>query len=84
MSENKPPPGVTRVRNPLDEQSSKRKAPNGLWTLLLAVITIGLLAMAFYMAFIVRHPLTSPYVLAPSVGVVWFGLRLFMSFAPKR
>jgi hypothetical protein len=48
-----------------------------------AVLTLGLAGVAVYMAVIVGHPLMSPYVVAPGVGALWFGLRLFMHLAPR-
>jgi hypothetical protein len=47
------------------------------------VLVAGLAVVAVYMGAIVGHPLTSPYVAAPAVGAAWFGLRLFMTLAPR-
>jgi hypothetical protein len=43
-----------------------------------AAVAIGLGGLAAYNAFIQYLPLTSPYVIAPAIGAVWFALRLFM------
>lgn len=48
-----------------------------------AVLTIALIGVAVYMGRVVGHPLMSPYVISPAVGALWFGLRLFMTLAPK-
>ena len=48
-----------------------------------AVLAIGLSGLAIYNATIADHALTSPYVVAPAIGAAWFGLRLFMSLAPR-
>lgn len=47
------------------------------------VLVVVLIGVAVYMGAIVGHPLTSPYVVAPVVGALWFGLRLFMTLAPR-
>jgi hypothetical protein len=46
--------------------------------LLYAIITVVLVAFAAYQAVIQLMPLTSPYVIAPAIGAIWFALRLFM------
>jgi hypothetical protein len=47
------------------------------------VLTLGLIGVAAYMGAVAGHPLTSPYVVAPVIGAAWFGLRLFMTLAPR-
>lgn len=51
--------------------------------ILYAVLVVALIGVAIYMGWVVGHPLMSPYVVAPSVGALWFALRLFMSLAPR-
>lgn len=42
------------------------------------VISLVLAGLAVYNAAFQQLPLTSPYVAAPSIGALWFALRLFM------
>lgn len=84
MSENKPPPGVVRRRLPFnDPKATTIGAGVGLGSIALAILTLILVGLCLYMALVVRHPLTSSYVLAPAVGAVWFGLRLFMTLGGR-
>jgi len=43
-----------------------------------SLLTLCLVGLAVYMAFFERHPLDSPFVIAPAIGALWFALRLFM------
>jgi hypothetical protein len=51
--------------------------------ILYGLLVVALVGVAVYMRVLVGHPLDSPYVAAPAVGALWFGLRLFMSLAPR-
>jgi hypothetical protein len=87
VSEQEPPPPLPRVkaRLPFTQRPGARGAgamrPASL--AIYTVLALGLAGLALYMGAIARHPLTSAYVIAPAVGAAWFGLRLFMTLAPK-
>jgi len=80
----KPPPLYERKKTPFETGVSADKA---IWNaggrVVLVVLTLMMVGLALYMAMVLRHPLTSVYVIAPAVGAVWFGLRLFMTMTPK-
>ncbi|MEQ1810819.1 MAG: hypothetical protein ABL889_12885 [Terricaulis sp.] len=38
---------------------------------------------AAYMALVQRMPFTDMRVVAPAIGALWFGLRVFISLTPK-
>ena len=76
------PPYRTKSRLPFDPQPFKGGLRRGA-VFIYGVLAVGLAGLAIYMGAIERHPLTSPYVLAPGVGAIWFGLRLFMTLAPR-
>lgn len=48
-----------------------------------AVLTVGLGGLAYYMAEVAGHPLTSGYVMGPAIGAMWFALRLFMVWGSR-
>lgn len=50
---------------------------------LFAVLAAVCGAAAAYMALVQRMPLTDMRVVAPGIGALWFGLRVFMSLTPK-
>ena len=50
---------------------------------LFAVLAAVCGAAATYMALVQRMPLTDMRVVAPAIGALWFGLRVFISLAPK-
>ncbi len=79
----KPPhlPG-TRSRLPFEPQPFKGGLRRGA-VFIYGVLAVGLAGLAVYMGVLQHHPLTSPYVLAPGVGAIWFALRLFMTLAPR-
>jgi hypothetical protein len=85
VSEEKPPeiPRV-KTRLPFDEHafSRKRNAQRGS-AYLSAVLFVVFVGLTYYMAVVVGHPVMSPYVLGPALGVMWFGLRLFMMIVPR-
>jgi hypothetical protein len=51
--------------------------------LLFASVVLGCAAVAAYMYFVQHMPLMDMRVVAPAVGALWFGLRLFMTLTPK-
>ena len=76
-----PPPTGYPQRRRYVPPSARVPRPAQMW--FFAIVASGCAAAALYMGFIVGHPLTSPYVVAPGVGALWFALRLFMLLAPK-
>jgi hypothetical protein len=51
--------------------------------LLFSAVVVACLGLAGYM-YLIRHmPLTDMRVIAPTIGALWFGLRLFMTLTPK-
>ena len=85
MSEERPPgEGLPRRRSrlPFEEKPFGGAAKQGA-LLIYAVLTLGLIAVALYMALVVGHPLTSGYVAGPGIGALWFGLRLFMIWGSR-
>jgi hypothetical protein len=84
MSEDAPPP------NPLESRRRVEYAPMALpftggqgkvW-LFLIIVTVCLGAAA-YMYFVQRMPWSDMRVIAPAIGALWFGLRLFMMLTPR-
>jgi hypothetical protein len=72
----KPLPTV-KSRLPFDPNPFGRTVQRGT-IYIYAVIVAVLIGIAVYMRTVVGHPLFSGYVLAPAIGALWFGLRLFM------
>jgi hypothetical protein len=88
MANHEPPSGpLPRVRGRLPFEQRPRTPGGGALkrgsVILYAVLVAALLGVTIYMGWFVGHPLMSPYVVAPAVGALWFGLRLFMSLAPR-
>ena len=52
-------------------------------SLMFASIVIGCAGLAAYMYFVQHMSLTDMRVIAPAVGALWFGVRLFMTLTPK-
>lgn len=77
MSESTPPNLPPRKRLAV-EQPLGGSTLNAGRLLIYALITAALAGLALYMAVVQSHALTSPYVIAPAIGAVWFALRLFM------
>ena len=81
-----PPPrsDLPRVkpRLPFDPNPFGKTVQRGA-VYLYAIITAALVAVAVYMGAFVGHPLFSGYVLAPAIGALWFGLRLFMMLGKR-
>jgi hypothetical protein len=51
--------------------------------LLFASVVLGCVGLAGYMYFVQHMPWTDMRVVAPAVGALWFGVRLFMTLTPK-
>lgn len=79
MSETPPPRGY----RPLDPNPFGGAAKRGA-VVVYGLLAVGLAGLAAYMGVVEGRPLTSGYVAAPAIGALWFGLRLFMSLAPRR
>lgn len=52
-------------------------------SLMFASVVLGCGGLAAYMYFVQHMPLLDPRVIAPAVGALWFGVRLFMTLTPK-
>lgn len=87
MTDGDPPPRpkLPRVKGrlPFDPNAFGKDAQRRGGAYIYAVITAALVAVAVYMGVIVGHPLFSGYVLAPAIGALWFGLRLFMMLGKR-
>ncbi len=85
MSEDTPPP------NPLDEPAPRRVRTDADAfygggkgkTLLFVSIVVACGGAAAYMFFVQNMPWTDMRVIAPAIGALWFGLRLFMTLTPR-
>lgn len=90
MSETPPPepataptPAYQRRPTELEARLNAPRSPfKGAGRSILIVITLMMVGLAVYMGVYEKRPLMSPYVIAPLVGAVWFGIRLFITFAP--
>lgn len=85
MTDAEPPrPDLPRIKGrlPFDPNPFGRSVQRGA-IYLYAVIAAILVAVAVYMGAVVGHPLFSGYVLAPAIGALWFGLRLFMMLTKR-
>lgn len=74
----RPPPLYQRKRSSHETPRAPAAAFRQSSLLVYGVLTAGLVGVALWMVFVDRHPLDSPFVIAPSIGALWFGLRLFM------
>jgi hypothetical protein len=72
-----------RSRLPFAQRMPGQNAAGGIEIAILASVATALVGLAIYMSLVLRHPWTSPYVIAPAIGAVWFALRLFLKFTPK-
>jgi hypothetical protein len=74
-----PPP---RNRRPTPEPIQLMGGQGGrLFILVLLAVACG--GAAAYMALVQHMPLTDMRVVAPAIGAMWFGLRIFMNLTPK-
>lgn|GEM_PF-1804882 len=51
--------------------------------LMFASVVLGCVGLAGYMYFVQHMAWTDMRVVAPAVGALWFGVRLFMTLTPK-
>lgn len=84
MSDDTPPP------NPLENRRRVEYTPMSMpftggqgKTLLFLAIIAACGGASAYMFFIQRMPWTDMRVIAPAIGALWFGLRLFMTLTPR-
>ena len=73
-----PPPNLPPRKKLAIEQPMRMDRAVGGRLLVYGALTVVLISVSAYNAFIQHLPFTSPYVIAPAVGAVWFALRLFM------
>ena len=86
MSEASPPPTrdpLTNRRRVVFEPMAMPFAGGQGKSLMFASVVLGCAALAAYMYFVQHMPLTDMRVIAPAVGALWFGVRLFMTLTPK-
>ena len=84
MSEDTPPPNpLTNRRRVEFEQMSMPLTGGKGKTLLFASIVLACAGAAGYMFFVQNMPWTDMRVIAPAIGALWFGLRLFMTLTPR-
>ena len=50
---------------------------------LLAALAVACAGAAAYMALVQHLPLTDMRIVAPAIGAMWFGLRIFMNLTPR-
>ncbi|MBX3429039.1 MAG: hypothetical protein KF779_05610 [Hyphomonadaceae bacterium] len=83
MSTPQPPPLYQRrsSRSPL--APIRPLSGKGGKVFVFAVLAVLCGAGAAYMALVQRMPLTDMRVVAPAIGALWFGLRVFISLTPK-
>ena len=79
-----PPAGVpiAKRRDPFEPIQAPLSGKAGKIFLLLA-LTIACGVGAAYMGLVQHLPLTDMRVVAPAIGALWFGLRVFMNVTPK-
>jgi hypothetical protein len=73
-----PPPNLPPRKKLAVEQPLSGNALNTGRLLIYGAVALVLAVFAAYNALVQLMPLTSPYVIAPAIGAVWFALRLFM------
>lgn len=83
MSNPTPPPMYQRraSRSPLTP--IRPLGGKGGKVFVFAVLAVLCGAGSAYMALVQRMPLTDMRVVAPAIGALWFGLRVFISLTPK-
>lgn len=86
MTDAPPPPRkplpTVKSRLPFDPNPFGRTVRRGA-IYIYAIIAAVLVGVAVYMHLAVGHALFSGYVLAPAIGALWFGLRLFMMLGKR-
>lgn len=83
MAEPKPPPLYQRRPSRAELTPMRPLSGKGGKVFVFAVLAAVCGAGAAYMALVQRMPLTDMRVVAPSIGALWFGLRVFMGLTPK-
>ena len=78
MSDASPSPNLPPRKKLAVERQLAGAALNSGKLMIYALITVVLAGLAAYNALVHQMDWTSPYVIAPAVGAVWFALRLFM------
>jgi hypothetical protein len=78
-----PPPSLPPRRKLDIEQPLGGNALKSSKLIVYAVIAAVLGGLAGYNALVQHLDLTSPYVIAPAIGAVWFALRLFMIWSSR-
>jgi hypothetical protein len=73
-----PPPNLPPRRKLAVEQPLGGSALKSGKFLVYGAVVAVLGGLAVYNTFVQLQPLTSPYVIAPAIGAVWFALRLLM------
>jgi hypothetical protein len=82
MSNSTPPPLYQRRPSRSRLEPIKPLSGKGGKLFLFAALAVVCGAAAGYMALVQRMPLTDMRVVAPAIGALWFGLRVFMSLMP--
>jgi hypothetical protein len=73
-----PPPNLPPRKKLAVEQPLRMDRAVGGRLLIYGALAVVLAGVGAYNALIQHMPLTSPYVIAPAIGAIWFALRLFM------
>ena len=84
--EKKPPyAGLPRVKGrlPFEAPRAPGAAMKQSALIVYGALVVGLIGLALYMALVEKLALTSPWVAAPAIGSLWFGLRLFMVWGSR-
>ncbi len=84
MSEERPPDPPPRRKLDIERPIGVGGAVQQSALFIYALVTVALIAIALYMALIEQRPLLSGWVVAPAIGAVWFGLRLFMIWGSSK
>jgi hypothetical protein len=79
-------PGQVKPRLPFEQktQAEASQMRQRMWAFVYAIVALGLCGMAYYMHVVRGISLMQPQVLFPSLGAVWFFIRAFLFFLPKR
>jgi hypothetical protein len=84
MSEDTPPPNPLTNRRRVEFEQMPMPFIGGKGkTLLFVSIVVACGGAAAYMFFVQNMPWTDMRVIAPAIGALWFGLRLFMTLTPR-
>ena len=83
MAEPKPPPLYQRRTTRSELTPMRPLSGKGGKVFVFAVLAVICGAGAAYMALVQRMPITDMRVVAPSIGALWVGLRVFMGLTPK-